>query len=135
MTVTRVRFGFDIARSQLGDGKGGAILLLGEAGMGKTHLVDVLRAMHEREARASGGGKAGDEPADGVPDQVGLFVNASKAMESTTPFFMWKGVFEKLFSTRTLHRIVAKTRKVSRPPCAQGTSAPCAPSLKPLIPH
>ena len=114
---------------ELSGGKGGAILLLGEAGMGKTHLVDVLRAMHEREERNTASSTStstedDDEPSTPIDEyeghQVGLFVNASKPIEATTPFFMWKGVFEKLFTTRTLKRVEAKTRRV------KGAAAPPA---------
>ena len=70
-------------------GKGGAITLLGEAGMGKTHLVDVLRTMHENDLRGLRVSDPTISP-DSDSDQLGLFLNSSKPIEATTPFFMWK---------------------------------------------
>ena len=86
--------------AELTAGKGGAILLQGEAGMGKTHLVDVLRTMHEKAGAGLDGGTSaeGEDVEDShahhdLSDdaQVGLILNASKPIEATTPFFMWKG--------------------------------------------
>ena len=42
-------------RDDVSRGEGGAILRLGESGMGKTHLVEVLRSMHERKLLGEGG--------------------------------------------------------------------------------
>ena len=117
--------------SMLGGGKGGAMMLIGEAGMGKTHLVDVLRVLHEKQERRLSGGDSVDGASgafsssssaaaaagtgDGAAaedesyggDLFGLFVNSSRAIEATTPFFCWKGIFEKLFTTRMLTKVCA----------------------------
>lgn len=41
------------------------------------------------------------------PTQVSplLMVNAALAVESTTPFFIWRGIFERLMSHTTLHKL------------------------------
>ncbi len=112
----------------LGRGKGGAILLLGESGMGKTHLVEVLRSMHERKLLGEKEDVQRDEQGDVMVEgaQLNLFLISSKPIEATTPFFSWKGVFEKLFTQRTLQKIVAKTRRV-KPPPPTGQAAEDAP--------
>eukprot|EP00966_Prymnesium_polylepis_P075309 1746901-Prymnesium_polylepis.1 len=43
--------------------------------------------------------------------QVGLFIVESKPIENTTPFFVWRSVFERLFTYDGLRRLVARTRE------------------------
>ena len=90
-------------------GHGSTIMLLGEAGMGKTHLVDVLRDMKRLQMTSS-------EPSEDLGyelGQVGLFLNASKPIEHTTPFFMWRAVFERIFTYDELRKLIARARDVS----------------------
>ena len=89
--------------------QGGTIMLLGEAGMGKTHLVDVLRDMKRSQMTSS-------ETAEDLEyelGEVGLFLNASKPIEHTTPFFMWRAVFERIFTYDELRKLIARSRDVS----------------------
>ena len=72
------------------DLQGSAIVLVGESGMGKTHLVGVL---HELTMQTLW---------DDLPCEVGYLVNASKPIEQMTPFFMWQAIFGRLFSNDTL---------------------------------
>jgi class 3 adenylate cyclase/tetratricopeptide (TPR) repeat protein len=62
----------------LGHGQGGTILLEGDAGIGKSRLVDDLVA------------QAGGQP-------VRTLVGTADAINSTTPYHAWRPVFESLF--------------------------------------
>jgi class 3 adenylate cyclase/tetratricopeptide (TPR) repeat protein len=59
-------------------GHGGVLLVEGEAGIGKSRLLDDLVAQ-----------------AAGQP--VGMLVGAADAIRTTTPYHAWRGVFESLF--------------------------------------
>jgi class 3 adenylate cyclase/tetratricopeptide (TPR) repeat protein len=84
----------------LQQGRGGTVLLEGEAGIGKSHLVDAL------VEHASG-------------EQVRILVGAADAVRSTTPYYAWRPVFESVFDlahvatpsarrTRVLDRLRAR---------------------------
>jgi class 3 adenylate cyclase len=62
----------------LQQGRGGTVLLEGEAGIGKSRLVDALV-----------------EQASGEP--VRILVGAADAVRSTTPYHAWRPVFESVF--------------------------------------
>lgn len=84
----------DALRS-LEEGACTAHVLVGESGMGKTHMVSVLRALH---AQASGG----------APSQVGLLLNSSRPIESTAPFFLWRAIFDRLFTDDALRTLALR---------------------------
>ena len=85
-----------------------AIMLVGESGMGKTHLVGVL---HELASQTLW---------DDAPCEVGYLFNASKPIEQMTPFFMWQAIFGRLFCNETLIQL--------RDASAMATSKPKEPS-------
>jgi class 3 adenylate cyclase/energy-coupling factor transporter ATP-binding protein EcfA2 len=91
--------------AQLENEESTCTLLVGESGMGKTHLVGVLRALH---AQANG-------RADPL-SQVGLLLNASRPIEATTPFFLWRAIFERLFTTDTLRELASRSIDYGREP-------------------
>lgn len=78
-------------------------LLVGESGIGKTHLVGVLRALH---AEVNG--------SSDLLTQVGLLLNASRPIEATTPFFLWRAIFERLFTTATLQELARRSIEFGR---------------------
>ena len=78
-----------------------AIMLVGESGMGKTHLVGVL---HELASQTLW---------DDAPCEVGYLFNASKPIEQMTPFFMWQAIFGRLFCNDTLLRLKELSAEVT----------------------
>jgi len=78
-----------------------AIMLSGESGMGKTHLVGVL---HELASQTLW---------DDAPCEVGYLFNASKPIEQMTPFFMWQAIFGRLFCNETLLRLKELSAQVT----------------------
>jgi hypothetical protein len=91
--------------TQLEGGESTCTLLVGESGIGKTHLVGVLRALHAEVNGSS-------DPLT----QVGLLLNTSRPIEATTPFFLWRAIFERLFTTATLRELAARSIDYGRQP-------------------
>jgi predicted ATPase len=85
----------------LQQGQGGTVLVEGEAGIGKSRLVDAL------VEQASG-------------EQVRLLVGAADAVRSTTPYHPWRPVFESVFDLQDVaepsaRRALVRDRLRARP--------------------
>jgi class 3 adenylate cyclase/tetratricopeptide (TPR) repeat protein len=77
----------------LQQGRGGAVLLEGEAGIGKSRLVDGL------VEQASG-------------EQVRILVGAADAVRSTTPYHPWRPVFESVFDLQEVTELSERPARV-----------------------
>ncbi|KAL1515655.1 hypothetical protein AB1Y20_002273 [Prymnesium parvum] len=84
-------------------GRSRAVIFQGEAGLGKTHLVDMLRILHAESGKNNGAGVPTVKGTiDGELSQLGFIMTSAKPVEQTTPFYMFRDIFARLFTQQTL---------------------------------
>ena len=91
-------------RQLIESGKGSTLVVRGEAGMGKSHLLEELRAL---KAAMQPDGTMGTRSRF-TPTAAALTAR-SNAIERKTPFFMWKEIFERFFTAEFLAELAAKS--------------------------
>jgi class 3 adenylate cyclase len=99
----------------LQQGRGGTVLLEGEAGIGKSRLVDALVEQASAE-------------------QVRLLVGAADAVRSTTPYHPWRPVFESVFGLEDGAEPSARRARVLEQLRARPDLGPLAPLLADVLP-
>jgi class 3 adenylate cyclase/tetratricopeptide (TPR) repeat protein len=96
-------------------GRGGTILLEGEAGIGKSRLVD------DMVAHAAG-------------QPVRTLVGAADAIRTTTPYHAWRGVFESLFDLTDVSEAEIRRTRVVESLRGQPNLERLAPLLGDILP-
>jgi class 3 adenylate cyclase/tetratricopeptide (TPR) repeat protein len=99
----------------LRQGRGGIVLLEGEAGIGKSRLVDAL------VEQASG-------------DQVRILIGAADAVRSTTPYHAWRPVLESVFDLEAVVEPLARPARVLERLRARPDLERLAPLLADVLP-
>jgi len=112
-------------RSLQVDGKGGVVIIAGDGGMGKTHMIAELRAYFSSLTPSGTAGRR-------TPflRQTCVLVNTSKGLEKTTPFFMWQAIFERFFSAETLKAIQDGSSKFAERRASITETSPLTPGMQ-----
>ncbi|HEU4324359.1 MAG TPA: tetratricopeptide repeat protein [Roseiflexaceae bacterium] len=96
-------------------GPGGVVLIEGEAGMGKSRLLEQLR------------GLAADL-------RLTTFTGAGEAAERATPYYIWRGVFSQLFDLNVLSALESRRRHMLNLLEDEEDVRPLAPLLNSVLP-
>ncbi|GAB4211872.1 MAG: hypothetical protein OHK0022_46960 [Roseiflexaceae bacterium] len=96
-------------------GPGGVVLIEGEAGMGKSRLLEQLR------------GLAADL-------RLTSFTGAGEAAERSTPYYIWRGVFSQLFDLNVLSALESRRRHMLNLLEDEEDVRPLAPLLNSVLP-
>jgi predicted ATPase/class 3 adenylate cyclase len=74
-------------------GNGGVVLVEGDAGMGKSHLLENLRRLAETL-------------------RISVFTGAADAMEQSTPYYAWRNVFDRMLDLDVLGSVDDRRKHV-----------------------